>query len=256
MSTTSICFALILVFFCVIGAFSSLDNSDSRNEISEAMKDAKHGVKMGEVFDGCDDAESNLDVDWDGSCLDFTCYHPKQPFRIRSDLESVESCVQLPKDYSPQHFCMGQKITYNTTIPTYGDHRPLWPVFGEYEYVPPQRWLHNIEHGSVVMLYHPCAHPCMVDRLRKIVVNCIRKHVITPNVNLPKDRPLALVTWGCKLQMSYVNHENHEKVVSFIRRTALKGPEGTYAKEGQFMKGLLVPASIPKGSDRMPMLLY
>jgi len=26
-----------------------------------------------------------------------------------------------------------------------GDHRPVWPKFGEYIFVPPQRWLHNIE---------------------------------------------------------------------------------------------------------------
>lgn len=26
-------------------------------------------------------------------------------------------------------------------------HRPLWPVYGEYLFVPPQRWLHSVEHG-------------------------------------------------------------------------------------------------------------
>jgi len=26
-----------------------------------------------------------------------------------------------------------------------GPHRPLWPKYGEYAYVPPQRWLHSIE---------------------------------------------------------------------------------------------------------------
>ncbi len=40
---------------------------------------------------------------------------------------------------------MKDSIVYNTTLPTFGDHRPLWPMFGEYKFVPPQRWLHNIE---------------------------------------------------------------------------------------------------------------
>lgn len=37
-----------------------------------------------------------------------------------------------------------------------GPHRPLWPVYGEYVYLPPQRWLHALEvnitllHGNVV----------------------------------------------------------------------------------------------------------
>lgn len=26
-----------------------------------------------------------------------------------------------------------------------GTHRPLWPAYGEYVYVPKQRWLHSLE---------------------------------------------------------------------------------------------------------------
>ena len=59
-------------------------------------------------------------------------------------------------------------------------HRPLWPVFGEYEFVPPQRWLHSIEHGAVVMLYHPCADFYEVKKLKNLVQSCTWKHVITP----------------------------------------------------------------------------
>lgn len=141
---------------------------------------------------------------------------------------------------------MDKRIVYNTSLPTYGDHRPLWPVFGEYQFVPPQRWLHNIEHGAVVMLYHPCAHPAMVSQLRGLVTNCIRKHIITPYLNLDKDRPLALITWGCSLEMNTVNDE---EVIAFIKQTALKGPEGSYAKEGQFTHKLLKIAEVPQGSN-------
>lgn len=40
---------------------------------------------------------------------------------------------------------MSRKITYNETVPTYGDHRPLWPIYGEYRFLPVQRWLHSLE---------------------------------------------------------------------------------------------------------------
>ena len=89
-------------------------------------------------------------------------------------------------------------------------------------FVPPQRWLHNIEHGAVVALYHPCTHPRTVASLRSLVTGCIRKHIITPSTNLPEDRPLALVAWGCRLLMSKVEPE---KVKQFIRTRGLKGPE-------------------------------
>ena len=109
---------------------------------------------------------------------------------------------------------MDHKITYNTTIPTFGDHRPLWPVYGEYLFLPPQRWLHNIEHGGIVMIYNPCAHPTMINRLRALVTSCIRKHVIFPWNLIPHDTPLVLVSWGCILKMNYVDPPT---VVSFIK---------------------------------------
>ncbi|RWS24547.1 DUF3105 domain containing protein-like protein [Leptotrombidium deliense] len=248
----------LLPFIFIVGTYLS---KEVDNDLS-SMKDEKHGIKMGEVYEGCDDAETDLEIDWDASPVSYTCYHPKFPYPINNKIKSEESCIELPSNYyvrifilyenaemsfaQPQHYCMFDKITYNTSIPTYGNHRPLWPVYGEYRYVPPQRWLHNIEHGAVVMLYHPCAHPEMVDKLRKIVVKCIRKHVITASRNLPMERPLALVTWGCKMLMNTVDKH---KIIPFIKRTALHGPEGNYSAEGQYMKFLVNPASIPVGSD-------
>ena len=64
--------------------------------------------------------------------------------------------------------------------------------FSPPRYVPPQRWLHNIEHGSVVMLYHPCAHHTLVDELRAIVKGCIRKRVITPYSGVTEQRVRGL----------------------------------------------------------------
>ena len=74
-------------------------------------------------------------------------------------------------------------------------------------FVPAQRWLHNIEHGAVVMLYHPCTHPETVAALRRLVTCCIRKHIITPSTNLSEKRPLALVAWGCRMTMSHINSQ-------------------------------------------------
>ena len=55
-------------------------------------------------------------------------------------------------------------------------------------FLPRQRWLHNIEHGAVVMLYHPCTHEATVDKLRRLVKGCITKHVISPSTFLTRDR--------------------------------------------------------------------
>ena len=64
------------------------------------------------------------------------------------------------------------------------------------------------------MLYDPCTHPTLVNRLRTLVTSCIRKHIITPFNRMPFDRPLALLTWGCKMLM---NEVNDREVVQFIQ---------------------------------------
>ncbi|CAL4105155.1 unnamed protein product, partial [Meganyctiphanes norvegica] len=214
--------------------------------LPESMKDDKHGVVMGVANHNCDDGKTNLNIDWDFSPVNYTCYIPKSPLTVQGSLQSVEKHANIPADYSPLHKCMDTTIEYNTTLPTYHNHRPLWPVFGEYQFVPRQRWLHNVEHGAVILLYHPCAEPILVHRLRKIVTGCIRKHIITPYTLLTEDRPLALVAWGVSLEMATVNTSAVKK---WIKDHGLKGPEGKYAKEGSYTVGLIKKAKPPTGSD-------
>jgi len=41
---------------------------------------------------------------------------------------------------------MNTSISYEgQNPPLRGDHRPAWALYGEYLYIPPQRWLHNLE---------------------------------------------------------------------------------------------------------------
>ncbi|CAG7826826.1 unnamed protein product [Allacma fusca] len=88
----------------------------------------------------------------------------------------------------------------------------------------------------LVMLYHPCAHPMEVKRLRSIVTRCFGNHVITPSTLLPPEWPLALVAWGCLLQMSLVDDNIAE---DFIPQKALHGLEGNYPKMVRLTKGSL-----------------
>jgi len=39
----------------------------------------------------------------------------------------------------------------------------------------------GIQHGGVVLLYHPCADRREVEKLRRVVTSCLRRHVITPS---------------------------------------------------------------------------
>ena len=81
--------------------------------------------------------------------------------KLKEGPETMEEhCDDIHEKYVPNHICMNQAVNYSGfgAIPTHGPHRPNWASFGEYSYLPIERWQHNLEHGCVVMLYHPCMH--------------------------------------------------------------------------------------------------
>lgn len=88
--------------------------------------------------------------------LNAKCFERKN-FTVNNTLGPKFTILNLPERYIPIHRCMHIRINYLERIPMIGPHRPLWARYGEYQYLPPQRWLHNIEHGAIVGLYHPCA---------------------------------------------------------------------------------------------------
>lgn len=202
------------------------------------------GVSMG-LNPNCDDAKTNLTVDWNFSPIDYTCYYSNKRIIPDFNVKPVLEIEAVPKLYSAVHYCMNETIVYQNPVPTFGPHRPAWPRYGEYKYVPVQRWLHSLEHGGVVMLYHPCADPLEVERLRRIVKSCLFRHVISPSTHLSTEKPLALVTWGKRLTMSTVNVEILKE---FIKQNALQGPE-KISRDGQYDLELLTPAEIVSDTE-------
>ena len=69
------------------------------------------------------------------------------------------------------------KSGYPKGIPVSGHHTPKWPKYGEYYWVPPLRYVHALEHGAIVFMYHPCTDEQQVRRLRKIATSCLWKHL-------------------------------------------------------------------------------
>lgn len=126
-----------------------------------------------------------------------------------------------------------------------GTHRAVWPVYGEYSYVPVQRWLHNLEHGAIVATYHPCVNQRQLDDFRNLIKKCLYRHIITPYEKLTAERPFALIAWGRSLEMSVVDHEI---IIGFIRMNALQGPEKV-SRNGQYNKGIMEQAKIVSNAD-------
>ena len=107
------------------------------------------------------------------------------------------------------------------------------------------RWLHNLEHGAIVVLYHPCSNRHLRDKLKKIVKNCLFRHIITPFRHLSEDKPFAIVAWATSLEFSDVN----EKMIKdFVTTYAKTGPEKV-SRDGQYSEFLLEAAKIVSEDD-------
>nr|XP_018906401.1 PREDICTED: uncharacterized protein LOC109036564 [Bemisia tabaci] len=196
------------------------------------------------INDTCDNGKMNLTVDWDFSPVNYSCFTSKKLIPDASIPSELFSKV-LPPVHRAAHLCMNEKIEYDTNIPMFGNHRPAWAKWGEYVFLPKQRWLHNLEHGAIVMLYHPCTHPAFVSALREMVTGCLYRHIITADNSLSTSHPMALVAWGHKILLSYPS----EKVVkNFIRQYAKKGPEET-SRQGYYDELLINPSNIVTDLD-------
>ncbi|XP_066492543.1 tumor protein p53-inducible protein 13 [Tiliqua scincoides] len=150
---------------------------------------------------------------------------PEEQYRCLGAPWLIPSQVSpsIAKTYQAEEskiLCMGTKIVYNQSIPNSGPHRLFRAVYGEYEYCPPQRWLHNLKHGGIAFLYHPCVHPLLRDQLVLLARSCLPDHILTPHTGLTQKWPLALVAWGATLQMARVELD---QAVAWLRRHAARG---------------------------------
>ena len=66
-----------------------------------------------------------------------------------------------------RHVPEGSTITYRHNPPASGPHYPVWGRFMEHTAALPRGyWVHNLEHGAVVIAYRPDAPPDVVSALR------------------------------------------------------------------------------------------
>jgi hypothetical protein len=100
------------------------------------------------------------------------------------------------------HVPRGTPVTYGHEPPTSGAHWPRPEEWGVYEQtVPSELWVHNLEHGGLVILYN-CVRPCpeLVAQLREAYATFPRskwghvKLLVTPYPRLRT--PLAILAWA------------------------------------------------------------
>lgn len=139
------------------------------------------------------------------------------------------------------HIAEPEPITYPDSPPASGPHRPDWARWGEYSDLEPARWLHNLEHGGVALLYHPCAGPETIDALRAFAdaqpgdAGGPFRYILAPYPDLPDEARVAVVAWGWRYLASCVRTDEIQEFVARRYRTA---PEDI-AGDGRYSEGWL-----------------
>lgn len=191
----------------------------------------------GEASDVAADGEvSEVGEVVDPDRQDPTCKGPELEVPTRCDEAVV---AELP-NRGQDHVREGVPITYEDVPPSSGDHRPSWGKWGEYTYLPPQRWLHNLEHGGIAFLYDPCVPEATKEALRAVAKALPAdesgpfRWVMTPYPGLPT--AVAVVAWQWTWQADCTGAVNEASLSTFITEHYRKGPEdvagdGSYATD-------------------------
>lgn len=130
-------------------------------------------------------------------------------------------------DEGNQHVDEGTQITYQTYPPSTGSHYPSTAKYGFSE-TPLQagNFVHNLEHGSVVIYYKSDVSEEVKQQLRDTYTRLPAakygavKLVITPYDNM--DTPIAIAAWDRLYKM---NEYNYDEIQTFYITWVDKGPE-------------------------------
>ena len=152
-----------------------------------------------------------------------------------TSLEASFECV------SAQHIPDETPIAYDEEPPACGPHRSQWARWGEYAFLPAQRYIHNLEHGGIAFLVHPCASADDVAALRAIAESREVddggpfRWVLTPYPDLPTN--IAVLAW-CERYLA--NCVNAEEIGAFIDAHYRTAPEDV-SLDGRYSEGWVAP---------------
>jgi hypothetical protein len=119
-----------------------------------------------------------------------------------AELTEVEGCAEpIGEPFcseGQQHVEQGTDVPWLADPPHSGPHYPTWETWGEHEDVVPRgNWVHNLEHGGIVLTYR-CNGDCEpeVDVLREVVaMRPDLRILLTADPMLPGDERFAAISW-------------------------------------------------------------
>ncbi|MFO0637292.1 MAG: DUF3105 domain-containing protein [Nannocystaceae bacterium] len=158
----------------------------------------------------------------DGSTGDAPCADGREP-STASEIDGCAAVVGTPVCSEGQtHVPQDSAVSWQHDPPASGPHYPTWVEWGEHdEVVPRGNWVHNLEHGGIVLSYR-CNDDCEpeLQTLREVLAARPQlRIVLTKDPLLPGAERFAAIAWTWVLRFDapdlatltcFVDqHENH-----------------------------------------------
>jgi hypothetical protein len=147
----------------------------------------------------------------------------------RADATKTEGVLQTNEGQT--HVPEGSPIQYANNPPSSGNHYPAPKPWGVYEQaIAPGYWVHNLEHGGIVVLYD-CPQGC--PEVVKVVQDGLKnfpkdkygevKLVSTPYSGLPNGAKTAAVAW--QWVETYPGSLTYDQLLAFFNAHVNRSPE-------------------------------
>jgi len=197
-------------------------------------------VAVGLGAAGCGDDDTSEPVT--------TTTHPSQP-PLPGNTECTVTTVTGLTPPEAKHVTLCSSVSYPTNPPSGGAHWAVWAAYKKFSTaVPRPMYVHNEEHGGVVLAYRcPEGCPDVVAALGDVYdkaasdpscSGAVRARlVLTPDPDLPT--PIALAAWGATYVATCIDPPS---LASFVSSHYGQGPEDTCA-DGDDIEGATNPCS-------------
>ena len=146
---------------------------------------------------------------------------------------ACDGMLTIERDTTAEHVPQDSPITWTNNPPTSGPHFPIWAAWDrEYAALPRGYYVHNAEHGGIVLLYR-CDAGCpeVIDSLVAVArgmagdASCedpvTKRVVITADPLLPDGVQVAAVAWNHAYTASCFD----SYVETFAREHYARAPE-------------------------------
>jgi hypothetical protein len=139
------------------------------------------------------------------------------------------------------HFAQGAELRWNSNPPATGPHYNVWAPWSQSfdRPVPRGNYVHNLEHGGVVLLYRcdsKSACPDLAAGLQQVAQMLVRdplcllpiqaRYLISPDPLLPSDIQIAAAVWGQTYRASCLDPSS---LLAFMTANYARAPEDTCA---------------------------